>query len=49
VPVITPSNAAAFFDLVEEKYYYNKGTQGFEKGSSENYIPFGTGASFSVK
>ena len=49
VPVITPGNAAAFFDLVEEKYYYNQGKEGFEKGSAENYLPFETGASFSVK
>ena len=49
VPVITPGNTAAFFDLVEEKYYYNQGTQGFEKGSAVNYLPFETGASFSVK
>ena len=49
VPVITPGNVAAFFDLVEEKYYYNPGTQGFEKGSSDHYLPFETGASFSVK
>ena len=49
VPVITPGNTAAFFDLVEEKYYYNQGTQGFEMGKEVNYLPFETGASFSVK